>query len=183
MRTKLGSVVGTGNTYTYSVKDPRSDRERYIRAAPIDLHSPSQNHFILWEERQRGQTEWRLRAHSKTTTVRAMLRQIFISFLLAQETSGEKVKINPRAKESRVMCLLHSKHLSTRRERYQRLPTHGECEQKTPFKFKIKKTYERVSRMSSNDGNETDHKRYLCNHSQRYPYYTLVGSQRSTHAR
>ena len=25
------------NTYTYSVKDPRSDKERYIRAAPIDL--------------------------------------------------------------------------------------------------------------------------------------------------
>jgi hypothetical protein len=37
LRMALGLAVGTGNTYTYSVRDPRSDRERYMRAAPIDL--------------------------------------------------------------------------------------------------------------------------------------------------
>jgi len=43
----IGSVVGTGNTYTYSVNNPRSDRERYIREAPIDLRSSCQNHLSL----------------------------------------------------------------------------------------------------------------------------------------
>ena len=41
MRKTLGSAVRIGNAYTYSVRDPRSDRERYIRAAPIDLHPSS----------------------------------------------------------------------------------------------------------------------------------------------
>ena len=27
----------TSYTYTHSVKDPRSDKERYMRAAPMDL--------------------------------------------------------------------------------------------------------------------------------------------------
>ena len=45
MSTTLGSAVGIGNAYTYSVKDPRSDRERYIRAAPMDLRSSNQNHL------------------------------------------------------------------------------------------------------------------------------------------
>jgi hypothetical protein len=47
MRTELGSVVGTINTvtYTYSVREPRSDRERYMRAAPMDLYPPNQNRF------------------------------------------------------------------------------------------------------------------------------------------
>jgi hypothetical protein len=39
--------VGTGNTYTYSVRDLRSQRERYIRAAPIDLRSSGQDHQTL----------------------------------------------------------------------------------------------------------------------------------------
>ena len=26
-----------GNTYTYSVNDPQSDKERYVRAAAMDL--------------------------------------------------------------------------------------------------------------------------------------------------
>jgi hypothetical protein len=73
VRTNLRLVVGVGNsnTYTHSVKDPRSDRERYMRAAPMDLHSPDQNHFALKRERKRGRTEWRLGARSKTTLVRA----------------------------------------------------------------------------------------------------------------
>ena len=73
MRTNLRLVVGVGtsNAYTYSVKDPRSDRERYMRAAPMDLRSPHQNHFALGKEKKRGRTEWRLGAHSKTTLVRA----------------------------------------------------------------------------------------------------------------
>jgi len=29
--------MGTSYTYTHSVKDPRSDKERYMRAAPMDL--------------------------------------------------------------------------------------------------------------------------------------------------
>ena len=45
MRTTLESAVGTGNAYTYSVKDPRSDRERYILAAPMDLRLESQIHL------------------------------------------------------------------------------------------------------------------------------------------
>jgi hypothetical protein len=36
------SQVGTGNTYTYSVKDPRSDRERYMRVALTDLFTKSE---------------------------------------------------------------------------------------------------------------------------------------------
>jgi hypothetical protein len=43
----IGSVVGTGNTYTYSVNNPRSDRERYIREAPMDLRSSCQYHLSL----------------------------------------------------------------------------------------------------------------------------------------
>jgi hypothetical protein len=47
VRTDLRLLVGvvTSNTYTYSVKDPRSDRERYMRAAQMDLRSLHQNHF------------------------------------------------------------------------------------------------------------------------------------------
>jgi len=37
--TNLASSIGTSNTY--SIKDPRSQRERYIRAAPMHLHEPS----------------------------------------------------------------------------------------------------------------------------------------------
>jgi hypothetical protein len=48
-----GWRVVTGDTYTYSVKDPLLDRERYIRAALMDLHSPSQHHVIL----AKGKTE------------------------------------------------------------------------------------------------------------------------------
>ena len=33
----LGWATGTGNTYAYSVKEPRSQRERYMRVAPMDL--------------------------------------------------------------------------------------------------------------------------------------------------
>jgi hypothetical protein len=42
-RTTLGLAGRTGNTYSNSVRDPRSDRERYSRQAPIDLRSSSQN--------------------------------------------------------------------------------------------------------------------------------------------
>ena len=44
MRTTLRSVIGTSDTHTYSVIDARSDRERYMRAAPMDLRTPSQNY-------------------------------------------------------------------------------------------------------------------------------------------
>jgi hypothetical protein len=37
--------MGTSDTYTYSMKGPRSVRERYMRAAPTDLCSQSQNHL------------------------------------------------------------------------------------------------------------------------------------------
>jgi hypothetical protein len=37
----------TGNTYIYSVKYPRSDSERYMRAAPMDLRSLSQSYMTL----------------------------------------------------------------------------------------------------------------------------------------
>jgi hypothetical protein len=63
MRTTLESAVGTGNAYTYSVKDPRSDRERYIREAPMDLRSSSQNHLTPG----RGEAE---RTNRMVTTVR-----------------------------------------------------------------------------------------------------------------
>jgi hypothetical protein len=36
--------------------------------------------------------------------------------------------------------------------------------------------------MSSDGGNETDHKWYLSNHDQCYPDYTLVGSQHAAQA-
>jgi len=38
-----GPAMRTRDTYTCSVKDPRSHRERYIRAPQIDLCSESQN--------------------------------------------------------------------------------------------------------------------------------------------
>jgi hypothetical protein len=43
IKTILRSAVGSGNTYTYSVRDPWSDRERYMREAPMDLSSSDQN--------------------------------------------------------------------------------------------------------------------------------------------
>jgi hypothetical protein len=55
-RTSLVSVVGDWYTYTYLVKDPWSDRERYMRAAPMDLYSPSQNHLTPREEAMKGRT-------------------------------------------------------------------------------------------------------------------------------
>jgi hypothetical protein len=45
LRITLGSVIGTSPTYTYSVVRPQSDRERYMRAAPMDLRSPSQHNW------------------------------------------------------------------------------------------------------------------------------------------
>jgi len=63
MRTTLGPAVGTGNAYTYSVKDPRSDRVQYIRAAPMELRSSSQNHLTPG----RGEAE---RTNRMVTTVR-----------------------------------------------------------------------------------------------------------------
>jgi hypothetical protein len=46
-RTSLRLAFGSDNTYTYSVRDLRSDTERYMRVAPMALRSPSQNHFVL----------------------------------------------------------------------------------------------------------------------------------------
>jgi len=43
IKTILRSAVGSDNTYTYSVRDPWSDRERYMREAPMDLSSSDQN--------------------------------------------------------------------------------------------------------------------------------------------
>ena len=43
LRMILGLAGETGYTYSNSVSDPRSDRERYSRQAPIDLYSSSQN--------------------------------------------------------------------------------------------------------------------------------------------
>jgi len=54
LRTSLGLAFGSDNTYTYSVRDPRSDRERYMRVAPMALRSPSQNHFVLGRVPRRG---------------------------------------------------------------------------------------------------------------------------------
>jgi hypothetical protein len=41
LRTTLGWAGRTGDTYSNSVRDPRSDRERYSLQAPIDLYSSS----------------------------------------------------------------------------------------------------------------------------------------------
>jgi hypothetical protein len=50
LTTALGRAVRPENTYTYSVRDPRSDRERYMRAAPMDLRPPSQNRLALGKD-------------------------------------------------------------------------------------------------------------------------------------
>jgi hypothetical protein len=66
------------NTYTYWVKDPRSDRERYMRVAPMALRSPSQNHFALRRVPRgeaEGLTEWRLDAQSSTHSKKASVRR------------------------------------------------------------------------------------------------------------
>ena len=47
LRMNLVLAGRTGNAYSNSVRDPRSDRERYSRQAPIDLHSLSQNNQTL----------------------------------------------------------------------------------------------------------------------------------------
>jgi hypothetical protein len=75
------------NTYTHSVKEPRSLRERYMRAAPMDLRFTSQNFIISGS----GDTA---RTHKIATTVEAgehvSVRKggsesiTFISYLLAQ---------------------------------------------------------------------------------------------------
>jgi hypothetical protein len=53
---------GNGDTYMDSVKDPlaRSHRERYMRAAPMDLCSQSQNHLTPWRRQTERQTGWQL---------------------------------------------------------------------------------------------------------------------------
>ncbi len=48
IKTILRSAVRSGNTYTYSVRDPWSDRERYMREAPMDLSSSDQNRLKPW---------------------------------------------------------------------------------------------------------------------------------------
>jgi len=56
VRRGVGSMVtlwwatGAGNTYTHSVKEPRSQRERYMRAAPMDLRSQVRTNH-LWKRR------------------------------------------------------------------------------------------------------------------------------------
>jgi len=80
MSTTLGSAVGIGNAYTYSMKDPRSDRERYIRVAPMELRSSSQNYLTPG----RGEAE---RTNRMVTTVRGRtrvsVRSGFDKFVLA----------------------------------------------------------------------------------------------------
>jgi len=47
---RITTLKSVSDTYTYSVKDPRSHKERYMRAAPMDLCSSSQNHITLGRE-------------------------------------------------------------------------------------------------------------------------------------
>ena len=70
----------------HSVRDPWSHRERYMRAAPIDLCSSSQNHLTAKEK-----TEWTNRMATKVGAGKEVsIREgdstniIFISYLLAQ---------------------------------------------------------------------------------------------------
>jgi len=87
LRTTLVSY-GNSDTYTASVKDPlaRSHRERYMRAAPMDLCSQSQNHLTPWSRETERQTGWRLQEEhvSKFRSERASETLILTSYLLPQ---------------------------------------------------------------------------------------------------
>lgn len=62
---RVGRLDYRSNTYTYSVNDPRSDSERYMRAAQMELHPSSQNDLIWGWQRRRT-----LKTHRMATAVR-----------------------------------------------------------------------------------------------------------------
>ena len=57
-RVKKEGLIGNGqDTYTNSVMDPYSDRERYMRVAPMVLRGSCQSHRLWVRNTHKGRTE------------------------------------------------------------------------------------------------------------------------------
>ena len=133
MRTTLRSVIGTSDTHTYSVIDARSDRERYMRAAPMDLRTPSQNYStprgVEAERRQRGRTEWRLQNKNvrKTLSEQISTDLIINSYFLLEGASDVTMKdiLAPDRKESHGVINDTLSQISVRSQRELSAPVHA----------------------------------------------------------
>jgi hypothetical protein len=101
-RTTLGLDVRTGNTYMYSVRDPLSDKERYMREAPMDLYSPCQKHSTLGrDDSERTDRMATTAGAGKGNSVRVAvsMKVAHISYLLARRASDVKITISLRTEE------------------------------------------------------------------------------------
>jgi len=129
LRTTLRSVIGIRDTHTYSVIDARSDRERYMRAAPMDLRTPSQNYStprrVEAERTNRmATTEKKVR---KTLSEQISTDLIISSYFLLEGASDVTMKVilAPDLKESHGVINDTLSQISVRSQRELSAPVHA----------------------------------------------------------
>ena len=103
LKTTLGLEVRTGNTYTYTVRDPLSDRERYMRAAPMVLYSSCQDQLTLRRDGSERTDRMATRSGAgKDNSVRVAvsIKITHISYSQARRASDMKYTLAPDQRKS-----------------------------------------------------------------------------------
>ena len=110
MRTPLWLAMRTNDTYTYSMMHPRSERERCMREAPMDLCSVYKVRTRLaGGERQKETNKMKTAVGARKVSVRAgFLTLTLSSYLLPQRTSDVKIISAPDRKKSDNPYFVHS---------------------------------------------------------------------------
>jgi len=92
LRITLGSAIGTSPTYTYSVVRPWSDRERYMRAAPMDLRAPSQHNLDPGRKEAERTNRMATTVGARQVSVRSGFNRVnFSSHWLSERVSNAKM--------------------------------------------------------------------------------------------